>query len=375
MFRDDRQRTFAVSVWITSFSAGAAVGPLAGGLLLEHFWWGAVFLPAVPVMALLLVLGPRYLPEHREPEPGRIDAPSVALSLAAVLAVVYGVKTIATHGPAAGGVAPVLAGLLLGALFADRQRRLDDPVVDLALFRVPGFGPLLGANTLAFAVVFGIEVLTAQYLQLVLGLSPLTAGLWSLPGAAAFVVGAPLTPVLAARLRPAPVMLGGLVVALAGVALLVQAGPGGGPVPVAAGAGLLALGLAPVITLAADVAVGASPPERAGAAAGISETSSELGGALGIAVLGTLATAVYRGAMQDAPAEARETLGGAVAAADRLPPGLRGGVLDPAREAFTQALHAGAAVGGALVAAAALLVASRLRPRARRTAAAAAACA
>ena len=358
MFHDARQRSVAIAVWVTSFSAGAAIGPLAGGVLLEHFWWGAVFLPAVPVMALLLVVGPRLLPEYREPEPGRIDVASVVLSLAAVLAVVYGVKAIATGGMTWGGAGPVLAGLAAGAAFLDRQRRLAQPMVDLALFRTPGFGAALGANTLGFAVVFGIEVLTAQYLQLVLGLSPFTAGLWSLPTAVAFIVGSQLTPWLAARFRPAPVMLAGLAMALAGAALLTRADASGGPELVVGAAAVLSLGLAPLFTLAADVAVGAAPPERAGAAAGISETSSELGGALGIALLGTIATAVYRGAMADAPGggEARETLGGAVTAADRLPAALRGEVLEPAREAFTQSLQVAATVSGAVIAAAVLLV-------------------
>jgi DHA2 family multidrug resistance protein-like MFS transporter len=370
MFHDPRQRSVAVGIWVTSFSAGAAVGPLAGGLLLEHFWWGSVFLPAVPVMALLLAVGPRLLPEYREPEPGRIDLASVALSLVAVLAVVYGAKTVATYGVAPGGVAPILGGIAAGAAFLDRQRRLAAPMVDLALFRTPGFGPALGANTLAFAVVFGLEVLTAQYLQLVLGLSPLTAGLWGLPVAGAFIVGSQLTAPLAARLEPAPVMLGGLVIALVGAAALATAGTAGGAEVVVAGVTVLSLGLAPVFTLAADVAVGASPPERAGAAAGISETSSELGGALGIALLGTIGAAVYRGAMGDAPGEAGETLGGAVVAAERLPAALRPGALEPAREAFTQGLQVAATVSGAIIAAAALLVAGGLRRRGARSAAA-----
>ncbi len=356
MFHDPQQRTVAIGIWVTSFSTGAAIGPLVGGVLLEQFWWGSVFLLAVPVMALLLVVGPRLLPEYRDPQPGRLDLASVALSLAAVLAVIYGVKTIASDGVAWAGVAPALAGLAAAALFVDRQRRLADPMVDLELFRRRAFSVALGANTLAFAVAFGIEIFVAQYLQLVLGFSPLEAGVWSVPTAVAFVVGAQLTPPLAARFRPASVMLGGLVVSILGAAQLTQAAASGGPEPVVAGAVILSLGLAPLFTLAADLAVGSAPPERAGAASGISETSSELGGALGIALLGTIGTAVYRGDVAGP-----DTLAGAVAAAERLPVTARAEFLDPAREAFTHALQVAATVSGAIIIAAALLVATLVR--------------
>jgi MFS transporter, DHA2 family, multidrug resistance protein len=189
----------------------------------------------------------------------------------------------------------MLAGLTVGAAFVSRQRRLADPMIDLGLFRRPAFSLALSANMLAFAVAFGLEVFVAQYLQLVLGYSPLQAGLWSVPGAAAFVLGSQLTPPLAARHRPPVVMLAGIVVATAGIALLTQVGAADGPGRVVAGTVVPSLGLAPLFTLAADLAVGSAPPERAGAASGISETSSELGGALGLAILGTVATAVYHG--------------------------------------------------------------------------------
>ena len=371
MFEDDQQRTVAIGIWITSFSVGAAIGPLVGGVLLEGFHWGSVFLLAVPVMALLLAIGPRLLPEYKDPEPGRLDLASAALSLVAVLAVIYGIKTLAKDGVAVASAAPVLAGLALGAAFVDRQRRLASPMIDLALFRRPAFRLALGANTLAFAVVFGIEVFVAQYFQLVLGYSPLQAGLWSVPGAAAFVVGAQLTPPLAARVRPPVAMLGGIFVAIVGVALLTQATTADGPGLVVAGIVMLSLGLAPLFTLAADLAIGSAPPERAGAASGISETSSELGGALGLAILGTVGTAVYRdrtaGAFSaDVPESASDTLGGAVEAAGRLPQLPAADLLEPAREAFTQGLQVAATVSGILVVAAAVMVARLLRhdPRA-----------
>jgi DHA2 family multidrug resistance protein-like MFS transporter len=242
-------------------------------------------------------------------------------------------------------------------------------MIDLELFRRPAFSLALGANTLAFAVVFGLEVFVAQYLQLVLGYSPLEAGLWSVPGAAAFVVGSQLTPAIAARVRPPVAMLGGILVAVVGVALLTQPGAASGPELVIGGVVILSVGLAPLFTLAADLAIGSAPPQRAGAAAGLSETSSELGGALGLAILGTVGTAVYRSQADDAlpaelPAAARstatDTLGGAVEVAGRLPNQLAGDVLEPAREAFTQGLQLAATVSGVLVLAAAAMIARLL---------------
>jgi DHA2 family multidrug resistance protein-like MFS transporter len=371
MFEDERQRTVAIGIWVTSFSAGAAIGPLVGGLLLESFHWGSVFLLAVPVMVALLAIGPRLLPEYRDPDPGRLDLTSAALSLVAVLTLIYGIKSLAIGGVGPASVLPVLVGLALGATFIDRQRRLAEPMIDLGLFRRREFTLALSANTLAFAVVFGIEVFVAQYFQLVLGYSPLEAGLWSVPGALAFVVGSQLTPALAARVRPPVAMLGGIVVAIVGVSLLTQVGSADGPGLLVAGIVVLSLGLAPLFTLAADLAIGTAPPERAGAAAGISETSSELGGALGLAILGTVGTAVYRGQAGNAisadlpardAATASDTLGGAVEVAGRLPHAVSAEVLEAARGAFMQGLEVAATVSGVLVVAAAVIV-SRLLVR------------
>jgi MFS transporter, DHA2 family, multidrug resistance protein len=369
MFHDPHQRTVAVGVWITSFSAGAAIGPLVGGLLLEQFWWGSVFLPAVPAMGLLLALGPRLLPEFRPPVAGRLDLVSAAMSLVAVLAVIYGLKRIAQDGAGFVSAVAIAAGLALGAAFVGRQRRLADPLIDLRLFRAPAFSAALAANTLGFFVAFGIAVFIAQYLQLVLGLSPLEAGVWSVPGAGGFIVGSLLTPVIVRRIRPALVMAGGLVLAAAGFGLLARVDGDSALEVLVIGSVVFALGLAPLFTLAADLMVGTASPERAGAAAGISETSSEFGGALGIAVLGTVGTAVYRGQVTDAipagvppgpAAAARDTLGGAVAVADELPDSLAADLLDAARDAFTDGLHLAATLGAAIAIAAAVLAAAML---------------
>ncbi len=365
MFAQPRQRTTAVGVWIASFSAGGAVGPLLGGVLLEWFWWGSVFLLAVPAMALLLLLGPALLPEYRDPRAGRLDLVSAAMSMAAVLAVIYGLKQLAQDGPGWPPALSILAGLAAGVVFVRRQQALADPLLDLHLFGVPAFSAALTTNVLSFFVGFGALLFIAQYLQLVLGLSPLQAGLWMLPSSAGFILGSLLTPLLARRVRPVVVMAGGLVLAAIGFLLLTQLEAATGLGVLVTGSVVFSLGLAPVDTLAADLTVGAAPAERAGAASAIAETGAELGGALGIAILGVIGSAAYRRQMADAvpdgvpceaAAAARDTLGGAVAAAGQLPEPLGQALLGAARDAFIAGLDlaftasAAAAIGIAVLA-------------------------
>ena len=348
MFLDPQQRTFAIGVWVTSYSVGGAIGPLLGGIVLQYFWWGAVFLLGVPVMLLLLVLGPLLLPEFRDPNAGRLDLRSAGLSLAAVLLVIYGLKRVAEHGPGWLPLLTVVAGLVLGWVFARRQQRLADPLIDLRLFRAPGFSMSLAVYLLGTLVAFGAYIFIAQYLQLVLGLAPLQAGLATLPSMFAFVAGSMIVPLVVRRVRPTTAIAGGLILAAVGFAML--AGVDG-----SAGLGLLvaativySLGISPVVILATDLIVGSAPVERAGAASAISETSSEMGGALGIAILGSIGTAVYRSRIAhsmppeipaEAAAAARATLGGAVAAADHLPAPLGAALIDPARAAFVDAFQ------------------------------------
>jgi DHA2 family multidrug resistance protein-like MFS transporter len=345
MFHDPAQRTFAIGMWATSYSVGAAVGPLLGGVLLEYFWWGSVFLLALPVMALLLVVGPLLLPEYRDPRSGRLDLFSATLSLSAVLSVIYGLKQVAEKGVSWLAAAAILAGLAIGFAFVRRQRKLADPLIDLTLFASPAFSTSVGVNILGAFVAFGSFLFTAQYLQLVLGLSPLEAGLWTLPSALGFVVGSSLSAVTVRLARPAYVIAGSLTVAALAFAVLTQVGGGSGLAVVVAATTLMALALSPVFTLTTDIIVGSAPPARAGAAAAISETGAEFGGVLGIAVLGSIGIAVYRGAMdravpQEVPAEAaasaRDTLGGALAAAAELPDRLGAALLGSGRDAFVQ---------------------------------------
>ena len=369
MFTDPRQRTVAVSVWITSFSVGGAIGPLLGGILLEWFWWGSVFLLAVPVMALLLVLGPLLLPEFRDPEAGQLDLISALLSVVAVLAVIYGLKDLTRDGLGWPPALSIAVGLAAGTVFVRRQHRLADPLLDLRLFRSATFTTALTTNLLSFFTGFGALLFIAQYLQLVLGLSPLAAGLWMLPSSAGSVLGSMLTPVLARRVRPGYVMAAGMVLAAAGLGLFTRLGPAGLGLLVT-GSVVFSLALAPVDTLATDLAVGAAPPERAGAASALTETAAEFGGALGIAVLGVIGTGIYRGQLAGAlpsgippasVAAARDTLGGAVAVAGDLPGQAAEVLVRAARQAFTDGLHVAFAVSAAAMLAAAVLAAIQLR--------------
>jgi len=370
MFADPGQRALAVGVWISSFSAGAAVGPVLGGLLLESFWWGSVFLIAVPVMALLLVLGPLLLPEFRDPDAGRLDLPSAALSLAAVLAVIYGLKQLAQGAPGWVPWVSVLAGLVLGAVFVRRQHTAAHPLLELSLFSNHAFSAALVTNTLDFFVSFGALLFIAQYLQLVLGLSPLEAGLWMVPSAVGLIAGSMLAPVLVRWVRPWSVMAAGLVAGAFGFGLLTQVDDASGLPLVVAGSVVFSVGLAPLTTLSTDLMIGAAPPERAGAASAVSETTSEFGGAMGIAVLGSIGTVVYRSQLAGtvpagvppASAEAaRDTLGGALAAAQALPAQLGAALQDAAREAFTQGLRLAFAVNAGLAIGIAVVVAVLLR--------------
>lgn len=372
MFLDPQERTVAIGVWIASFSAGGAIGPLVGGLLLTQFWWGSVFLANVPIMILLLAVGPWLLPEYKDPNAGRLDLVSAAMSLVAVLAVIFGIKRIAEHGMGALAWAPIAAGILIGVLFVARQKRLADPLIDFRLFRSPAFSAAVAVNVLGFSVAFGSFLLIAQYLQLVLGMTALEAGLWSAPSAFGFIAGSMLAPRLTRAFRPAHVMTGGLLTSATGFALLTQIGGPHGLAVVVVGYVILSLGMAPVVTLTTDLIVGSAPPEKAGSASAISETGAEFGGAVGIAVLGSIVTAIYRGAMATAvpagvPAAAadaaRDTLGGAVAVASGLAGPAAGELIGAARMAFTDALELTALIS-ACVSVAAALVALALLARA-----------
>ncbi len=370
MFHDPKQRTVAIGVWITSYSAGGAIGPLIGGAVLQQFWWGAVFLIAVPVMILLLLLGPLLLPEYRDPKAGRLDIVSALLSLLAVLAVIFGLKKIAENGLGWLPGLSIVAGLLIGILFLKRQKKLADPLIDLKLFRSPSFSTSLLVYTLGTFVAFASFVFIFQYMQLVAGLSPIKAGLWSLPFFCAFIIGSMLTPLLVRRIYPGKLMAAGLLMGVIGFVLLSRVSSSADLVLLVAASFLYSLGLAPVFTLTTDLIVGSAPPERAGAASAISETGSEFGGALGIAIIGSIGAFIYRQKMTtaipvgipgDVANAAKETLGGAAAEAVRLPEEQGVLLLDSANNAFISGIQVVALICAAVVLVMAILSLTRLK--------------
>ncbi|NRF67022.1 MFS transporter [Aquincola sp. S2] len=372
MFHDEQQRRFAIGVWIASYSVGGAIGPLVGGVLLQFFHWSAVFWLAVPVMGLLLLLGPALLPEYRDRQAGRIDAASVVLSLGAVLATIYGLKQTAEHGPSLVPLGIAALGIALAITFVRRQRRLAYPLLDLALFRTPTFGAAIAAYALSCLAMMGVYIFITQYLQGVLGLTPLEAGLVTLPWGIGFVAGSLLAPKLAQRVPPLAILVWGLVAGAIGMLLLVPAdGRFALPLMIASMV-VMSLGMAPVFTIGNELIITAAPPQRAGAASALSETSAEFSGALGIAVFGSVGMALYRGRLAaampaglpaDAERAAAATLGGALAAADAAAGPAGAALQAAARAAFGDALQLTAALGTVVVIVAAVLAARIGRER------------
>ncbi|MCQ9129337.1 MFS transporter [Streptomyces hilarionis] len=349
MFADPGQRAKAIGLWSGVMTGGIALGSVMSGVLVQYFWWGSVFLVNLPAMALLLVLGPVLLPESRDPAPGRFDWLSVPLSMAGVLPVIYGLKEIAAEGWHTEYVSCVLVGLLFAALFVHRQRTAAAPMISPALFRRPGFAPAVVLNLVSSFGMLGSAFFTTQYLQSVLGRSALEAALWALLPSVPIGMAAPLATSLVHKgVDRAHVVTAGFVIGAGGYGLLALADTDSLWLVLTA-CGVLASGIVMVLSQMTDLAMSTAPVERAGSASSLLETGAEFGGALGMAVLGSIGTALYRHAMpSSAPAEARETLGGALATAAHLPGSTGDALAAAAREAFTEGMR-GAAIAGAVV--------------------------
>ena len=375
MFHDDTQRGTAIGIWSAAFAGGSALGPVVGGILLQHFAWGSVFLINVPVLVIMLIVVPLVVPEYRHPRPDRLDVIGVLLSIAAILPIVYAIK----HAAEALTIdAVVLVGLLVGigaaVAFVRRQRRATTPLVDLALFRRPAFGGSVLGGMMAMFALLGSNLFLAQYLQLVLGLDPLPAALWTLPAMITVAVGAVTAARLRARLGNARTFLLGFVVSGLGIGLLIFTPAQDGLALIVIAEVVFGYGLSTVMTLATDVVVAAAPPERAGAASAISETGNELGAALGVAVLGSIGTAVYRatvgaGLPGDLPATVRDevsaTLANALAVADGLGPEQAAAVISAARTAFVGGMSVVALCGAVIMIGLAVAVPLLLRRQAQ----------
>jgi MFS transporter, DHA2 family, multidrug resistance protein len=365
MFRDPKQKATAFGLWAGCFTVGAIIGPVVGGAMLDRFWWGSVFLLGVPAMVLLLALGPALLPEYRNTAAGRLDLPSVVLSLASILPTIHGLKELARDGWQPVPAASLVVGLAVGVVFVRRQNRLADPLLDLRLFTNWSFSTTLGSMTTFSMLSGGTMVFVAQYLQLVDGLSPLRAGLALVPGMVTATISFQLSPLLGRRLRPCHLLPAGLAISVLGLLLMTTSGTSGAA-PLIVGFMISCLGTGPLVSLGTNLVVGSVPPQRAGSAAAISQTGNEFGYALGIALLGSVMTAVYRtrvGATlpAGAPDAARDTLAGATQAAEHLPSQLSAAVLDAAHVAFVDGLHTVAMLSALVLAGVAILLRINLR--------------
>ncbi|MDS1269781.1 MFS transporter [Lipingzhangella sp. LS1_29] len=366
LFPDARQRALAIGVWATMFSLGMAAGPLVGGVLLHYFWWGAAFLVALPLLGLVLLTGPFLLPEYRAAQSARLDLPSVLLSLAAILPVVYAVKDVAAYGPNLGALLALVTGTAFGIVFVRRQRQLADPLLDLRLFASRAFSAALAILLVGLVGVGGTMFLVTQHLQFVEGLSPLVAGAWMGPPALAMFLAAIVAPLMARHIRPGMVMAATLALSTVGYLLLGRVDGADNIALVVAGYALVYLGLGAIAALGTDLVIGAAPADKAGSASATSETVQELGIAVGVAVLGSLTSLVYRSQIAGTvPSEvapkvadtAEESLAGASSVADELP----ARVLEQTTAAFTSGLNLAAQVTGVVILVLAVVCALLLR--------------
>lgn len=369
IFPNRDQRRLAIAIWASGFSAGSALGPVVGGFLLEHFAWGSVFLIAVPMLVPLLIGGYWLLPESRDPNPGRIDPIGILLSMAAMLPVVYAIKSFAVDGPTLGAAALVLVGLAMGWLFVRRQLRADTPMLDMSLFRRGGFSGAILVNLLSVIALVGFLYFVPQQLQLVLGLSPMTAGLALVPGMAAMIVAGLSVVPISRRVPPHIVVPAGLVLSVGGYLIVAFTAQSNSVAWLIAAFVVLGIGIGAAETISNELILAHAPAEKAGAASAVSETAYELGAVLGTAVLGGIITAFYRGALtipngvpDEAAAQARETLAGAYAAAENLPAVQADALWRAAAHAFDSGIVTTSLIGALLVASAVAVAATTLRP-------------
>jgi DHA2 family multidrug resistance protein-like MFS transporter len=361
-----------VAIWAAGFSGGAALGPIFGGWLVEHFWWGAVLLVAVPIMVPLLAFGPAFIPESRDPAPGRVDVPSIALSLLVMVPVVYGIKEIATQGIDAVPLGIIAFGVAMGMAFIRRQQRLASPLLDVTLFRNRVFSTAITANVLALFSFNGFILFLAQHLQLLEGMSPSAAGVAMIPALVATMASGLVVVPLVRKIRPGFVVAGGLAMSASGYCVVTFGNHSSGPALLLGALIILALGVGTAETISNDLILGSVPAEKSGAAAAISETGYEVGSLLGTAVLGSILTASYQHNLRlpagladvtsgTAVHSAAETLAAAMDLAGTLPAPLADAVRAAARTAFDSGVHITAAIALVLMAAAAVLTAVVLR--------------
>ncbi|AIG76126.1 major facilitator transporter [Amycolatopsis japonica] len=368
MFKDPKQMATAMAAWGTAIMLGVILGPVIGGLLLGAFWWGSIFLMAVPVMLLLLIAGPILVPESRNPEAGKLDLFSVALSLLAILPLIFGLKEMARGGVAAFPIIAVVVGAVSLVVFIRRQRALANPLLDLSLFSNRTVSAALIIATVLAFVMGGIDLMASLHLQLVEGLSPVQIGVWLLIPSFGMVVVGNIGNVIAQKVKPGYVLAVGCLLAAVGMVVLTQVSPTAGVSTVLIGITIIYLGGSPAGMITPYLIMSSTPPEKAGSAGSLQSTGGEFGVALGVAVAGLMGTAVYRGAFEtpagtpaDVAGPASESIAGAFATAGQIPGEAGANVVASAKEAFSSGVSVVAAIMAALMVGIAVLAATRLR--------------
>lgn len=369
IFTDPIQRRTAIAVWASGFSAGAALGPIVGGFLLEHFWWGSIFLLAVPLLVPLVMLAPVLVPESRDPNPGPIDPVSTLLVLVTLVPVLVAIKSMARDGISVTAGLLVLVGVLVGVAFVRRQLFSPTPMLDVRLFRNGVFSGSVAANLLSVFSLVGFLFFVSQHLQLVRGFSPMTAGFMLLPGLVVTIAAGLAVVRIARHVSTGVIVASGLLMNAGGYAIIIFAGPAGSDLGLVLAFVCIGAGVGAAETLSNDLILGSVPPEKAGAASAISETAYELGAVLGTAVLGSILTAAYRASVVvpggiggPAAAVASETLGGAHEVAATLSAERAQALLASAHTAFDSGVVVTSAIGVVLMLGAAVMV-LRVLPR------------
>jgi EmrB/QacA subfamily drug resistance transporter len=359
------ERTKAIAIWAATTGAAGAIGPVASGFLLGHFWYGSVFLVNVPIIAIALVAGWFLVPRSRDPEQGKLDPLGAVLSIIGISALVYGLIQAPDKGWMSSGTlgAFAIAIVVLG-LFVAWELRVDEPMLDMDFFKNPAFSTGTGGMILVFLAMYGVMFLITQYFQLVLGYSPLSSALRTLPMAPIMIIVAPLTPRLSRKFGSHRVVAGGMVLIAAGF-LMFRALSVDTPywyvllafLPLVGG---IALTMSPMTA----AIMGAVPARRAGAGSAMNDASRELGAALGVAVLGSVAASHYASAMGHVVSkipvgqrgEAETSLAGALDVASKLPSAAGHALTVGAQDAFIGGIQLAVTAGALLAVVAAVIV-------------------
>ncbi|MGW1659308.1 MFS transporter [Streptomyces atratus] len=370
MFQDSAQRKTAIAAWSGTLATGAAIGPVVGGLMLNNFWWGSVFVINTPVMVLVLILAPILLPERRDPSRGKLDVLGALLSMAGIMPFIYGLKELVVDGYSRNAAIWAAVGVVLLIAFVQRQRTTSHPLIDISLFRYGGFTGSIITNLMVMFSFMGISVLTNQYMQMVLGLTPFRAALWSLAVLPAIGAAVGVVSTLSRKVKPVYLVSSGMVVMAIGFGVLSRLDVDSNIAVLLVGVGLMAAGMTASKTLTAEIVVTSAPKERAGSSTATSETFTEFGSAFGFAVIGSIGSAVYRSDMGsvnpaglggEALGAVRNTIGGAATVAAQQPSAIGAQLIATSREAFTHGLQIAALSGAAAMVVLATIVALLLR--------------